>query len=265
MLAEQRQAEIVRLLDRDGGARVSDLARRFKVTEETVRRDLNQMAEAGLIRRSHGGAVRVERGDEEIPHSQREVVHEDEKKLIAELAVTRVVEGDSLILDASTTALYMAKCLPDWPLHVVTPSLEIAMALVSRARIDVVLIGGGLSRNTMSAEGPNAEDMLRRYQVNKAFVSCRGVDITLGASDATDAQASLRRVMLGQADVAFLLADSSKFKVRSLSLICPVDQFDEILTDHMTPPKIIKALKARRVRVDLAGAPESPPRRKRQC
>jgi len=251
MLAEQRQEEIVRLLNREGGVRVAALARRFSVTEETIRRDLNQLADAGRIRRSHGGAVPVERGDYEVPYWQRETQHQLEKAMIAREAIHRIKDGDSLILDASTTAWHMAKCMPDRSIRVVTPSVRIALVLARLPKAEVVIVGGMLSPTSLSAVGPNAEDMLRRYQVKKAFVSCRGVDLARGISDASDGQASLRRVMIDQADTSYLLADYSKFDVRSLSVVCPIERFHEVLTDTQTPSDVVRDLKARGIRVTL--------------
>lgn len=232
MLALQRQREILRAAERDGAVRVTELARRFEVTEETIRRDLTMLENAGRLTRTHGGAVLAQAERREIPHHQREVLYRNEKIRIAQEAAKCVAEGDTILLDASSTALFLAHVLPDRPLTVLTNSLLIVQALAERTCIKLMSIGGIFTPLSMSFQGPLAERNLHEYHINKLFFSCRGVDATRGLTDPGEASAQLKQQMLKIADERILLADHSKFGVRALSIIAGLDKLTQVITDE---------------------------------
>jgi DeoR/GlpR family transcriptional regulator of sugar metabolism len=242
MLAIERHREIQSVLGREGSVRVAELAERFRVTEETIRRDLGKLESQGKIVRSHGGALMIEPEETLRPFAWREVANEMEKAAIAQAAILRIEEGDRILLDASTTAWHMAKRLPDIPLTVITNSLQIPVALSNRSRIDVHVLGGQLGKKSLSFVGPTTESQLSQYHVDRLFLSCKGAEIRRGISDVAEAQAHLRRIMLGCADKKYLLIDHSKFGHSSLAHICDISVFDEVITDAGTDPSILKRL-----------------------
>lgn len=240
MLAIERQREILSWLAEKGSARVAELAARFGVTEETIRRDLDKLEQDGRLVRSHGGAVAQEQ--REAPHWQREYVNVAEKEAIAREAVREVNEGDTIILDASSTAWFVAKRLPDVPLTVITNSLHIAMTLGGRPLCKVIVPGGTLAPTSMSFVGSETQLALRRYHVSTLFLSCRGIDVQRGVSDLSEEQAMVRRVMMEISDRRILLMDSSKFGVRALSILAPTPSFHRLITDEKAPPDACRQL-----------------------
>ena len=255
MLAIERHREILSVLGQEGSVRVSELSERFNVTEETIRRDLGKLETQGKIVRSHGGALMSEPEESLRPFAWREVAYETEKAAIGQMAISRIDEEDSILLDASTTCWHMAKRLSDAPLTVITNSLQIPVALSNRSQIDVHVLGGRLGKKSLSFIGPTAVGQLQQYHVDKLFLSCKGADLDRGISDVTEAQAHLRRIMLECADKKYLLIDHSKFGVRSLASICSISVFDEVITDSGTDPAILDRLQKMGVRTTVVPVP----------
>lgn len=242
MLALERHQAIVGLVDAEGSARVSELARRFSVTDETIRRDLQKLDQQGRLLRSHGGAVSLSQQAREAPYWHREVTQVPEKRAIAEAAIARVREGQRILLDGSSSAWYVAQALPDLSLTVVTNSIQVAQVLVSRPRMQVIATGGALSRSSLSFLGPTAEQTLSDYYVDLLFFSCGGVDPAGDITDVTAENAALRRRMIACAERSILLADHTKFGIRALAAAAPVTRISEVITDAGTPAEVVKAL-----------------------
>jgi DeoR/GlpR family transcriptional regulator of sugar metabolism len=252
MLMAERHREIVNLVNREGSVRVNLLARRFDVTEETIRRDLQALEMERKLLRSHGGAVNLISGEAETSFFERQEKETPEKTAIAREAVTRLADGDSILLDASTTAWHMARMMPNMRITVLTNAVKVALELANLSRVKVLFTGGTLSSASLSVTGPLAERTLKEYHVNKAFLSCKGLDPALGASDSSESQALLKRQMLGIADKRFLLADHSKFGVQSLCVFAFLPDFHEIITDAKVPAPALEALKSSGLKVTVA-------------
>jgi DeoR family transcriptional regulator, fructose operon transcriptional repressor len=260
MLVAERQQKIVDLVNLRSSIRVSELSEIFSVTEETIRRDLEKLEKENKLRRSHGGAVSVQEKESEIDFSEREITNVLEKKVIAHEAVKRVENGDRIILDASTTAWYMAKILPNIPLTVITNSIKVAIELSKKDRIEVISTGGILLPKSLSYVGPLAERSLENYHVNKAFLSCKGIDLNSGLSDSNEWQALLKRKMIERSNKTFLMVDSSKFGYREFSHISTLDHVDEMIVDIKLPPHSQEKLKEKNIivtTVDFVDKPAS--------
>ena len=242
MLVAERQRKIVELVNERLSIRVSELSDIFKVTEETIRRDLEKLEKEELLRRSHGGAISLEKNNSETSYTEREILHALEKKAIAIEAVKLINPGDQIVLDASTTAWFMAKELEDMPLTVITNSIKVAVELSKKEHVKVISTGGMLLPKSLSFAGPLAERSLEKYFVNKAFISCKGVHLEEGLSDSNEWQALLKKKMLEIADKTILLADSSKFGVRTFVQITKINNIDEIITDSMLSKEYSNAL-----------------------
>ncbi|HMP74903.1 MAG TPA: DeoR/GlpR family DNA-binding transcription regulator [Kiritimatiellia bacterium] len=250
MLALERQREIIALLAARGSARVAELAERFDVTEETIRRDLDKLEQDGRLTRSHGGAVAQEQ--RETPHWQREYVNTVEKEAIVREAVKLISEGDTLILDASSTSWFLAKRLPEIPLTVITNALHVSLVLAERQHCRLISTGGTLVPTSMSFVGSEAQLALRRYHAGRLFVSCRGLDLQRGASDMSEEQAMVRRVMMEISDKRYLMIDSSKLGIRALSILAPASAFSRLITDDRAPEAFCRALEDQGVPVTRA-------------
>ncbi|RKP56864.1 DeoR/GlpR transcriptional regulator [Cohnella endophytica] len=252
MLVAERYEKIVSLVNDRGSIRVSVLSELCQVTEETIRRDLDRLEQAGRLRRSHGGAVSVKDSQPmqpEIPYALREITNADEKKRIALEAIKRISPKDRILLDASSTAWYMAADVPDISLTVLTNSIKVATELSNKEKIEVISTGGILAQRSLSFVGPLAERSLDAYHVDKVFLSCKGVHLDRGISESNELQARIKQRMIGMADEVVLLADSSKFGVQAFTHVADLSQVDVIITDKRMPRETIGQLEDRGITV----------------
>lgn len=240
MLVADRHQKITELVNERKSIRVTELSRFFSVTEETIRRDLEKLEKEGKLARSHGGAVslRDKEDSSEVPFSEREITNVKEKKEIAAEAVKLVGEGDKIILDASSTAWYMARALPDMPVTVVTNSLKAAMELSSKKQVTVISTGGTLVQKSLAFVGPLAESSLDDYHVNKAFISCKGIHAERGISESDEQHARVKKKMMESADTVYIMVDHSKFGVQAFARLGGLDMVDHIITDSKVDGKI---------------------------
>lgn len=236
-----RQKQIADIVDKTGSARVADLSKKLKVSEETIRRDFEKLENQNLIQRIHGGAVRVE-PKSEIPIPKRQAENYEEKEMIAFTASTYVEEGDIIAMDASTTTLLMTKYIKGKTLTVITNSIGVTMELAKESNIRVILIGGYLSESSMSLVGNFAERVIRDYHVDKFFFSCLGVDHKRGISEIHEDQAMVKKQLLSISEKKFLLADYSKFGEKSLFRLCNLDTINYLITDNKVSINTIREL-----------------------
>ena len=252
MLVAERQRKIVDLVNERSSIRVTELSNIFGVTEETIRRDLEKLEKDNLLMRTHGGAVSIEEEQTETSYIEREITNASEKKAIALEAIKSIETGDQIVLDASTTAWYMAKELPDMPLTVLTNSIKVALELSKKEQIKVISTGGSLLTQSLSYVGPLAERSLGMYHVNKAFLSCKGVHLEKGLSDFNESQALVKKQMMEIADETVLMVDSSKFGVRSFSQISSLPRVGLIITDSKIDDNIQRQLEEKQINVKIA-------------
>lgn len=243
MLVAERQQKIVELVNERKSVRVTELSQLYSVTEETIRRDLEKLENDKKLSRSHGGAISVSTSDSpEIPYVQREITNVKEKNKIALEAAQHVYEGEKIILDASTTAWYMAKALPDIQITVLTNSIKVAMELSTKKQITVISTGGFLLSKSLSFVGPLAESSLDTYHVNKAFISCKGLHINRGISESDEQQARVKEKMIDSADSIYIMIDHSKFGIQAFSSISGLEVIDNIITDNKVDDQVTQQL-----------------------
>ncbi|WP_010274184.1 DeoR/GlpR family DNA-binding transcription regulator [Paenibacillus senegalensis] len=251
MLVAERLDKIVALVNEKGSIRVTELSKLCEVTEETIRRDLDRLEREGKLQRSHGGAVSIKEQNRETPYFIREVMNTEEKRQIAEAAIRLIEPGERILLDASTTAWYMASILPDIPLTVLTNSIRVATELSMKEKIEVVSTGGTLASRSMSFVGPLAESSLEVYHVDKLFLSAKGVHLTRGISESTELQARIKQKMIQAAERVILLADSSKFGIQAFTRVALLEEVDEVVTDRNISAEILEQLQALECKVTL--------------
>jgi DeoR family L-fucose operon activator len=253
MLALERHRRLLDLLNERGSVRTAEAARTLGVTEETVRRDFEKLEADGALLRSHGGAVKLEAARREFPARERALQHAGEKLRIARAAVARIRPGQTILFDASTTALQVAKLLPDQPLTVVTNALQTALVLVEKPAIHVTLLGGTLVASSQSCTGWSAEQMLELFRIDTAYISCRGFDVQRGPSEATEEQARLKRRIVECAEEVCLLADASKVGVSSSFYFAKSADIDLWITDAAPARSVREALSGQGVRIEVPG------------
>jgi DeoR family L-fucose operon activator len=183
----------------------------------------------------------------EIPYAVREIQHAEEKKRIAIEAIKRIQPKDRIVLDASSTAWYMASDVPDLPLTVLTNSIKVAMELSNKEKIEVISTGGILAQGSLSFVGPLAERSLDTYHVDKVFLSCKGVHLDRGISESNELQARIKERMIGIADEVILLADFSKFGVQSFTHVADLNNVDVIITDRRISKETLEQLQDREI------------------
>ena len=249
MLVAERYDKIVELVNDRGSIRVSELSVLCQVTEETIRRDLDRLEQDGRLRRTHGGAVSVKDQQAETPYSEREITHADEKRRIAQEAIKLIRPRDRILLDASSTAWYMAASMPDIPLTVLTNSIKVAVELSGKERIEVISTGGILASRSLSYVGPLAERSLDAYHLDKVFFSSKGVHLERGVSESNELQARIKHKMVGMADEVVLLADSSKFGVQAFTHVSDLSDIHTIITDRNLPQSVQLQLTERQITV----------------
>ncbi len=250
-LARERRLEILAELQEQGAVRVTALAERFGVAEETIRRDLDKLSNEGQLARTHGGALSIRNDRFDLPLAVRKNSRAIEKRAIAQQALSHIEPNQVIAVDASTTALELVCLLPDMPLTVITYGLDAARLLIDRPQIQVVSTGGELDPKSVCLLGPIAEANLRQFSIHKVFFSCKGVDLERGYSEASTAHASIKELLLQLADRSFLLADHSKFGVRSMTYSGGLEAVDVVITDDQTDARFLEALKQAGVKAEV--------------
>ena len=253
LFAEQRKQKILELLNRDQSVRVAGLCVLFQASPASIRRDLQELQEAGLLVRTHGGAVNKRTAAFEPSLAEKQDCRQPEKAAIARLAVDLIQEGDTVMLDAGSTTLEIARLLRQTlGIRVLTNALNIALELVS-ADVDVTLTGGTLRRKTQSLVGPIAENVLAGLHVDKLFLATNGLDLKKGLTTPNVSEAQTKRAMIASAREVIVVADHSKFGCVAFSQICPLDKVHHLITDTGAPAEFIRALAKEGVKVHQAG------------
>jgi len=234
MLAKQRQAVILEEVRRSGGVRVSDLTELLQVSDMTIRRDLDVLAESGLVEKVHGGATAVgERSTFEPGFEAKSFRERPEKEAIAELAATLVRPGSAIGLNAGTTTWALARRLGEVPnLTVVTNSIQVAGVFHQHDRGDqTVVLTGGLRTPSDALVGPVAIGAIRSLNLDVVFMGVHGMDPRRGFSTPNLMEAEANRALAEAARRVVVVADHTKWGVIGLCSILALDQADVLVTD----------------------------------
>ncbi|WP_280770575.1 DeoR/GlpR family DNA-binding transcription regulator [Salipaludibacillus daqingensis] len=231
MLPIERKNQIKEMIIEKKSLTVAQMTKQFKVTEETIRRDLKQLEEEGILTRTYGGAYISEGVQNDVDINLREYIHVEGKKKIAKKCLSFIHSGDSIFLDASTTSLMIASMLNNLNLTVVTNSIKVVNTLNDSPNINLVVIGGTFSRSSQSNLGRAAESDLLNYFYDAAFISCRSVSMDHGITDSNELQAGVRNIAAKHGNQVFLIADYTKFDKTSFIKICDFDAFQHVIVD----------------------------------
>lgn len=244
-----RRNQIVELLNQQQMVKNADLMERFGISIETVRRDLAFLEEQGILERIYGGAVKKTYRSTEPMYSNREKENEQEKRNIARAAAALIEPNDTVFLDLGTTVLFMAEQISkDQTLTAFTNALRTAVVLSEKPGCQVIIPGGTLRTYELSVSGSMAEENMRRFNVDKAFIGGAGVTES-GITDFHIGEAGLRRQIIENARQVIVLADYSKFGVRAVSNVCALKDVDILITDEKTPQQMLEMLEDRGIRV----------------
>lgn len=232
MFAPERQQAILDLARQQGRVDVPGLATRFDVTAETIRRDLTTLERRRLLRRTHGGAVLVERLDFEPGLADREAQLVEEKRRIAVAALAELPDEGTVLLDAGTTTAALARLIPsDRELTIVTNGLTVAVALLAQSDVTVYVLGGRVRGRTMAVVDDWAKRCLSEVFVEVAFVGANGVSVAHGLTTPDLAEATVKAAMISAARRTVVLADHTKFQTDHFARFGRLAEVDVLITD----------------------------------
>ena len=232
MLAIQRRDKILELLQEDGSAKVLDLAKLFKVTEVTIRQDLEKLDKDGLIIREHGGAYLKNIKDQVQTFSLTHQEHLDKKELIAAKCLEFIESGDTIILDSGSTTTEVAKKLKGMKsLTVITNALNIALMLGAEPGIEVIVTGGEFKPPTLSLTGQKAADFFKGLHVQKLFLATAGISLKAGLTYPSISDLVVKKAMIDAAETTYLVADSTKIGKAAFASLGALSLIDYIITD----------------------------------
>jgi DeoR family transcriptional regulator of aga operon len=250
---EERRRHIRALVESQSQGSVAELARRFRVSEVTIRSDLAALADVGALVRIHGGALPPGDG-EELPITVKQTLHHAEKVRIAAAAAALVQEGETIILDSGTTTAEIARHVRGLKLrslNVITNALNIAVLLANAHHVNLIIPGGVLRRKSWSLSGPQAERALRELQADRLFLGVDSLDPEIGLMTPYVLEARMNAMMIRIARQIVAVTDSSKLLRRNLSVIAPVEQVHLLITDRGAAPDAVATIRARGVEVRL--------------
>lgn len=252
MLKEERQRDIIELLERNGKVLVSDLKARFKVTEMTIRRDLRVLEESGWIERIHGGALIAQRHKYRLepPALERMSQMADEKQRIADYVAELIEEGEMIFLGSGTTTLYVARALADRDdLTIVSNALPIINELVGSETKTIIAVGGFIRRNELSMIGHFADAVLQDLRVDKVIMGMRGIHPDHGLTCDHPQELMTDRKIMEISDTVIIVADHTKIGHVATSKTASITKANLIVTTRQASRNFIQEIKKQNVNV----------------
>lgn len=243
----ERRSQISAMVRESGSVQVAALASQFRVSMQTIRKDLHYLTELGVTARAYGGAIAAQAVSPvaEPPVATKLALHNAEKERIGRYAASLIKPGDSVVLDSGTTTLQIARFLPDVEgITVVTNDFGILAALTQKAHIKIVMIGGELRRKNMAFYGAQTVSALNDLLVDKLFLGVDGFDVERGITTHHEAEAMLNRKMAEVAREVIAVTDSSKFGRVCLHRIIGLNEITGLITDRAAPEYLVPASEA---------------------
>ena len=253
MLANQRRDKIFELIREDGQAKVTDLSQIFKVTEVTIRQDLERLENEGFIMREHGGAY-LKNIDMNVRNLQLQAQgNMIEKMAIARKAVEFIHDGDTIILDSGSTTTEISKIISEFKnLTVITNALNIALILGAQTGINVIVTGGEFKAPTLSLTGQKAADFFQNLHVDRLFLATAGIALISGLTYPGISDICVKRAMIESADEIYLVADSSKIGKNSFASLGALSLINYLITDSNITQKDIEWLNSNDIKFIIA-------------
>lgn len=252
LFQSERQREIALMTAEQDRVEVSDLAERFGVTTETIRRDLSDLQKQRILRRVHGGAVRWETTGFEPLLSVRNDLHASEKRRMARAAIDELPDNGSIIIDSGSTLTRFAEAIPrTTALRAVTNSLLIAQALAKNDDIDVIVVGGKLRKNTLAMVDADAVAAIEPLRVDTLFISSDGISASAGLTTPYREEAGLKRSMIRAARRVVALVDHSKFGEDHFIRFAEWSDIDVLVTNREVNPTVVAEIEAQGTTVVL--------------
>jgi len=249
VLTQERKDRILEQLRRDGSVLAQGLSAAFQVSEDTVRRDLRELAAAGLLKRVYGGALPLARASVlDVKQRARESV--GEKRALATAAARLVEPGEVILVDGGTTNCLFAQALPpELSVTIITTSPAVALSLCNHPHVEIVLTGGKLLKRSGTSTGPGAVDALRAVRADLAVLGVCSLDADLGITCAEMDEMYVKRAMLEAAGEVIAICTSDKIDSVSTHVVAPVTAITRLVTSAAVPEKSLGRLAERGVEV----------------
>ena len=252
MRMEERQAAILSILKSEGSVEVETLSTRFSVTNQTIRQDLRDLDERGLVKRTHGGARRIAQLAGRA-YADRRGFRGQEKRAIGELAASLIPNNCSVTLNIGTTTEQVARALHDHrDIMVLSNNINIITMLSGSGDKELVLVGGKVRQSDGAVVGEDAVEFINRFKVDFAVIGASSLDTDGAILDFDAQEVSVARAILRNARTRVLVADASKFDVSAPVRICDVADIDYVITDAAPPQDFANAANAGQTKVLLA-------------
>lgn len=232
---EERRDQIVKVVAERGRVSTKELSDLMGTSVVTIRSDINELANRGLLVKTHGGALSFSKvTNYEPPSAIKSMSMVEEKKRIAKCAASLIVPGDVVILDAGSTTFEIAKCLEQkTDITVVTNDLQIAEHLARTSNVELVVTGGTKARDVYTLSGPSTIRFFESLHADKLFLGCDAIDFDFGITNRLLDEASIKMAMINACEEVIAVADSSKLAKKFFAKVCPVSKVDKLITDGM--------------------------------
>jgi DeoR/GlpR family transcriptional regulator of sugar metabolism len=248
MLTQQRKSHILAVLRRDGQVVAKALGAELSLSEDTIRRDLRELARDGLLQRVHGGALPASPAVADF--SRRQQVAPDDKIAIGRAAAALVQPGQVVFIDGGTTAVQLARHLdPRLRATVVTHSPSVAVELVAHAGVDVVIIGGRLFKHSIVSVGAGAVEEIKRIRADIYFMGVTGIHPEAGLSTGDLEEANIKRALMNAAAETVVLGSSEKLGGASAYVIAPIDDIDTLVVTDEVPDATLRPYQSRGIAI----------------
>lgn len=254
LLLQERHALILEQLTTHGRVIAAELARSLNVTEDTVRRDLRDLAAAGLCQKVYGGAVRMPAAPESGTLVQRMARQQDDKSKLATAAATLVAPGATIFLDAGSSNLAVAEALPPVPLTVLTNAPSIAARLLEQPHIDLIMVGGRIRQSLGGSVGASALREVEQMHPDLYFVGACGVDLSAGVSAIDFEEAEFKRRLSAQSKATAVVATAGKIGAVAAYRVLRISQLTHLIVEARTSEDVVSAYAAAGTRVLRADA-----------
>ncbi|MHB8278367.1 MAG: DeoR/GlpR family DNA-binding transcription regulator [Candidatus Humimicrobiaceae bacterium] len=252
MFQEERVKKILDFINKETGANVTQLSKKFGVSKVTIRRDLDILVREGLIVKTHGGAIPIqEKLSYEIPYRTKSAISKIEKQKIGREAAKLIKDNDIIILDSGSTTLEIAKRINQKNVTVVTNDINIALEIANNPNIELIVAGGTLIKGVYTLVGDDAIEIFKKIHVNKTYLGCDALDLEFGISNRQLNECKIKLAMINSALEVIMVCDKSKFNKKVSFHLCDVSKINKIITDSIDG-KYLNALKEKNIEVIIA-------------
>lgn len=252
MRASERHAKIIEIVKAQGYVSTDDLVEMFDVSPQTIRRDLNELADANKIRRNHGGAT-LATSAENSPYSDRKVMNQNEKYKIARALVKHIPDGSTLFIDIGTTPEAVAKALLEshQQLRIVTNNINAAIILMSKPEFKVILAGGEVRNKDGGVTGEATLDFISQFRLDFGILGISGVDFDGSLLDFDYHEVRVKRAIIENSRAVFLPIDHSKFGRNAMVNLGKIDDVDLIVTNQAPPKEMASLIKQQGIKIEV--------------